>query len=150
MEGGGISHKFKAPAVRYEVAVSIKKGDIVWLHGPFDPEKWPDINIFRNALIYYLDENERVETDDGYWGEDPHHCKTPKKTFVSKEKARMAGITRQRHETVNRRFKQWKCMVERFRHGAVKHSWCFRSVAIFTQLAIEDGEPAFQVEYEDD
>lgn len=30
------SHKFKGPGLRYEVAVSILTGDIVWLHGPLN------------------------------------------------------------------------------------------------------------------
>ena len=29
------SHKFRAAGVRYEIGVSVEKGDIVWLHGPF-------------------------------------------------------------------------------------------------------------------
>ena len=29
------SHKFKASGYRYEVAICIKTGDIIWTHGPF-------------------------------------------------------------------------------------------------------------------
>ena len=29
------SHKFKGPGLRYEVAVSIRKGHIVWVNGTF-------------------------------------------------------------------------------------------------------------------
>lgn len=32
---GWFSHKFKGPGVRYEVAVCIKTGDVVWINGPF-------------------------------------------------------------------------------------------------------------------
>ena len=35
-------HKFNHAAVRYEVAVSIQSGDIVWIHGPFPAGGWPD------------------------------------------------------------------------------------------------------------
>jgi hypothetical protein len=63
------SHKFNGPGVRYEVAVSILNGDIVWVHGPFLCGKWPDIAIFRHAMIHFLDDGERVEADLGYRGE---------------------------------------------------------------------------------
>ena len=57
------SHKFKTAGVRvqYEIAVSILKGDVVWIHGPFPCGKWPDISIFRDSLINHLGQNERVE-----------------------------------------------------------------------------------------
>ena len=40
------SHKFKKPAVRYEVGISIQSGDIVWLSGPWRAGRYPDITIF--------------------------------------------------------------------------------------------------------
>ena len=144
------SHKFKASGVRYEIAVSIKNGDIVWLKGPLPCGEWPDINIFRDALIHYLDENERVEADNGYQGEAPTHVKCPNMFTRKEENLAMQQRVRNRHETVNKRFKQWGCIKERFRHGTEKHSACFRAVAVLTQLAIEFGEPLFSVsEYSD-
>jgi hypothetical protein len=56
---------------------------------------------------------------------------------------------RARHETVNKRFKQFGCLHERFRHDAAKHGDVFRAVAVITQLAIENGEPLFGVEHDD-
>lgn len=72
------SHKFKHAGLRYEIAVCILTGDIVWVIGPFPCGAWPDISIFRFALKYLLDENERVEADDGYIGEDPLKNQGPK------------------------------------------------------------------------
>ena len=34
------SHKFKKSAVRYEIALGIKTGDICWLSGPHQPGIW--------------------------------------------------------------------------------------------------------------
>ncbi len=59
--------------------------------------------------------------------------------------------TQLRHETINERFKNWRCLEERFRHGIEKHSSCFRAIAVLTQLAFESGESLFDArEYNDD
>ena len=58
------SHKYKKLAFRYEVALCIKTGQIVWINGPYEAGSWPDINIFRDSLLSHLEENERVEADD--------------------------------------------------------------------------------------
>ena len=54
------SHKFRGPGLRYEVAVGIQSGHIVWTNGPF-PAGVPDIVIFRYSLKNKLVEGERVE-----------------------------------------------------------------------------------------
>lgn len=63
------SHKFKGPGLRYEVALSILGGDIVWTNGPFPCGSWPDISIFRAGLIDELRPMEMVEADKGYRGQ---------------------------------------------------------------------------------
>ena len=71
------SHKNKKASLRYEVAFSISKGDIVWINGPYEAGLWTDNKIFNDGLKFYLDINERVEADQGYQGSDPHYTKTP-------------------------------------------------------------------------
>lgn len=44
------SHKFKTLAYRYELAVCIRSGDIVHVHGPFKPGLYNDLLIFRYKL----------------------------------------------------------------------------------------------------
>jgi len=56
------------------------------------------------------------------------------------------GLIRARHETANRRLKQFGALGQRFRHGIQKHSAVFHSIANLTQLQIEDGSPLFAVE----
>jgi hypothetical protein len=98
----------------------------------------------------WLDENERVEADDGYVGEAPAHVKCPMSFTNDERKLAMQNRVRSRHETINKRLKQWGCLRQQFRHHDVaKHSSCFRAVAVLTQLSIEFGETAFQVEYSD-
>ena len=129
--------------MRYEVGVSILCGDIVWLHGPFPAGDWPDINIFRHSIIHCLDENERVEADDGYVGEAPLHVKCPKKEFDQLQK-KMRQRVRCRQETANKRFKSFEILNSTFRHDISLHSNIFRAVVVLTQLQIEDGEPLFE------
>ena len=71
------SHKFKKSALRYEVGVGIKSGDICWWWGPFEPGIWNDNMIFQSALVHELEEGEWVETDAGYKASAPEHVKCP-------------------------------------------------------------------------
>ena len=64
-------------ALGYEVELCILTGDIVWINGPF-PASYHDIRIFRSSLMSHLEQNKRVEADDGYVGEAPRHVKCPK------------------------------------------------------------------------
>lgn len=56
---------------------------------------------------------------------------------------------RSRQETVNRRFKQWKILHDVYRGDLTMHRDIFAAIAVITQLAINNGEKLFQVEYND-
>lgn len=144
------THKWKfGSALRYEVAVSILPGDCVWISGPYEPGIWNDITIFRNGLKSLLGAGERVEADDGYVGESPECVKCPKSMGHHPACEEMQSIVRRRHETINKRFKQWNVLKACFRGEIADHGLYFRFCAIVTQLAIKNGEPLFRVEYED-
>jgi hypothetical protein len=140
---GWFSHKFKGPGLRYEVGINIQNGWICWIKGPFAPGPWPDIKIFRGWLKQKLQKGEMVEADAGYRGDFRVSCpsdwRTPKECAMKK-------AARARHETVNRRFKQFHCL-KNFRHNKELHVHCFNSIAVITQLAIENGEPLYNIEY---
>jgi hypothetical protein len=59
------------------------------------------------------------------------------------------AFVRCRQETINRRFKQWGILKQIYRGNVTNHGQAFQLVAIVTQLAIENGEPLFQVDYKD-
>ena len=140
-------HKFNHAAVRYEVAVSIQSGDIVWIHGPFPVGGWPDINIFRHSLLSHLSEGERVVADLGYRGEAPQYVKCPGSAYSTEETVTMQSKARARHETMNKRLKQWGCLFHQYRHSLSKHGDVFRAVAVITQLSFRHDTPLYQVEY---
>lgn len=104
--------------------------------------------IFGDALAYELEEGERVEADDGYEPHAPQYVKCPKCIANDPERESMQQKVRSRHETVNKRFKQWKILREEYRHNIEDHGSVFRAVAVLTQLAIEKGEPLYEVDYE--
>ena len=139
------SHKFKGPGLRYEVAVSINGGDIVWTNGPFPCGRWPDITIFRSGLMDNLLPGERVEADRGYRGQ-PDKIRIPDQ-FENLEEKKKKQRARSRHETVNRRFKQFNILKHEFRHNLHNHQIVFQSVVVLTQLSIKNGEVLFACDY---
>jgi hypothetical protein len=146
------SHKFKGPGVRYEVAVCIRTGDIVWTNGPFQPGAWPDIKIFRKDLVHKLIRNERVEADRGYNGDFPEFVKTP--TYLQSDPTiEMRAKVAARHETCNQRFKMWGILRNDFRIKGddlwEKHGIVFDAIAVITQLSFYIYKPLAHVEYDD-
>jgi len=143
------SHKFRRPGLRYEIALCLLTGDIVWSSGPHLPGLYNDLQIFRQELIHLLDDDERVEADDGYLGECPNKCKCPGGPDHLKNRERLNAIQRNRHETVNERFKNFGCMKNKFRHDIEKHGQCFNCVVLLTQLEIWEGAGLFPIRYDD-
>jgi hypothetical protein len=143
------SHKFKKSGLRYEVGLCIATGDIVWLNGPYECGRWPDISIFRDSLLSHLAPAERVEADDGYIGEHPRHIKCPAGFANPQSTLFMQQRARNRQETVNKRFKDWGLLKQVYRHEIPGHGLAFRAIAIITQLAINGGETLFECGYRD-
>lgn len=144
------SHKFNGPGLKYEVAVCIKTGFIVWINGPFVAGT-SDASILNNGLSNEIPEYEVVEVDGGYRG-----CpkgRLPDQGINSGER-KQKSVARGRHEVVNGRLKQFNVLASHFRHMKPnkermmeRHSWCFNAIAVITQLKFESGEKTFDVEY---
>ena len=138
------SHKFKHAALRYEIAVCIQTGDIVWINGPFRAGKYPDVNIFRKYLRNKLQPGEMVEADRGYRDDRCRHCDV----VVSRKDARAKSRTMRRHEGVNADIKNFGCMYQQWRHPLEKHRLAFCSVAFLVQLTYRlEGGPKWDVKY---
>ena len=136
--------------MRYEVAVCLRTSDIVWINGPHYPGTHNDIAIFQMALIHLLDDGERLEADRGYIGEHPTYIKMPTGIDQNENRQWLDQRHRNRHETVNRRFKVFNCMNSKFRHSMEKHGDCFNCVATLTQLSMDHGGVGlFPVVYDD-
>ena len=136
------SHKFHGPAVKYEVAICIKTGLIVWINGPFMGGKH-DTTIFKEGLSTLLADDEVVEVDSGYIGDNK--LMNPQMGFSSRER-KMKSNARAQHKAVNGCFKQFNALTTHFRHMKPnretmmrKHGFCFNAVAVITQLKLTIG-----------
>ena len=49
------------------------------------------------------------------------------------------------HETVNRRFKEWSILQNKFCHDEELHSTVFQAIAALTQLQIENGSFVWEI-----
>jgi len=138
------SEKFNHAGLRYEVAVCIQTGYIVWVNGPYPCGTWPDLRIAREALHGELLDGEMYVADGGY-AEGNQHCFTPNGSNTYEQ--RKMAEARARHETINGRFKTWKALDVEWRHLREKHGLAFRSVAVVTQVEILFGHKHYTVEW---
>ena len=83
--------------------------------------------------MYMVRPNEMTVADEGYNDQN----------YFIHDKRIMA-----RHETVNRRMKQFGVLSQKFRHDRGLHPQCFHAVANLTQLMIANGERLFEIDDE--
>jgi len=115
------------------------------VNGPYPAGDWPDLRIARDALLYCLTQGEKVLADGGY---GTSFFVTPSGNNTNEDYRQ--SVVRARHETVNRRFKEFNILHRTFRHNRNKHSQAFWAVANIVQLSIEYENGLFDVEYYDD
>lgn len=137
-----MSPKFGGAALKYEVAISIYSGDIVWVYGPHMGSK-NDVKVFNEGLSNMLEDGEMAETDTGYWMAATGQRRTPKECEDLKEYIEKSGI-RARHETVNHRFKVFGILKQEFRkRDRTEHGRIFKAIAGIVQLDISLGKVPF-------
>ncbi len=99
------------------------------------------LKFFQAGLKDKLLHGENVIADSGYSDE---RCE-----FISegteKSPSGLHSICQARHETANRRLKQFGAIGQRFRHDKTRHAVCFHAVTNLTHLMIENGEPLFSI-----
>ena len=98
-----------------------------------------------HRLIFRIPAGERVEADAGYRGA-PDKVRTPG-VVVSLADQRAKRRAQQRHETVNRRLKQWGCLQQVYRHVIDRHGVYFGCAAVCVQIALQNCEPLFSTMY---
>mmetsp|Transcript_17549 Transcript_17549/g.32477 ORF Transcript_17549/g.32477 Transcript_17549/m.32477 type:complete len:363 (+) Transcript_17549:249-1337(+) len=141
------SPKGKGAAVKYEVAISIYSGDIVWVYGPHEGSKH-DYKILKEKLMKMLDKDEMVEADAGYGlpgkgGIANDGIVRSKNDYQSEEEKHDKSVLRARHETVNHRFKTWGILKQDFRNQKELHMYVFYAIAVMTQMSIDNGDVLF-------
>ena len=137
------SHKWNHPAYKYEIGISIRGGDIVWVNGPW-PAGVPDSKVFDLVLSKRLGKNEKAECDNGYGNLEKAVIPGNAKSYLHKKQKSQA---RGRHENFNGKFKVFNALDHRFRHNdEEEHFLMFHSIAILVQLSQEHGEKIYGVE----
>jgi hypothetical protein len=147
------SHKLNGPGVSYEIAISVRRNNVLWISGPHHASKH-DITIFRGgkkddknkdrtALYFKIPEGKRVIGDSGYQGE-------PMKISVSKDEdskdvKKFFARAKSRQETFNSRVKSFLITDLPFRHGFERHGSAFESVCIAVQYDMENDHGLFEI-----
>lgn len=133
------SHKIKTAALAYEIGIGLKSGHIVWKFGGYPAGQYPDLKLSREFYVHQVMPGELTLADKGY-NDGTTYFITPNATNPIGHKFIMS-----RHETVNKRIRQFKVLYNTFRHNMDKHKKCFDSVVNITALVIKFEEPLFSV-----
>jgi hypothetical protein len=104
------SQKFRGPNLRYEIGLCIRTVNIGWTHGGYPCGEWPACRLNRDAFINHL-YGKKALADKGY--QDNYYFVNPNGDQMKK------NLTR--HETVNKKVKQFYSMKNVFRHVLILH-----------------------------
>ena len=130
---------------RYEVGISIFESKCVWINGPFPASKADRAIFTKGGLRDKMAAGTKMKgiVDKGYLDKSDELISTHNSldsNAVSKFKTR----TRMRHETWNKRIKDWRCLGQEYRHKTMeKHQILMYAVAVITEYQIEHGNPLF-------
>jgi hypothetical protein len=136
------SHKLNRPGLRYEVAISIATCFVVHINGPFLCGDWPDLRIARRWLHRRLEGNEFYLADAGYLcGTGPA---ISRRSIPADRRSEFDALMA-RHETINRRFKEFAILGTKYRNEEEKHGEVFHCVTVLVQIDILFGGSKFAV-----
>jgi hypothetical protein len=93
--------------------------------------KYTDIKIFNKVLRHF------------------DKIKCPQNEGNPAEKWAMQGRVRAHHKMQNGQLKNWGILSQVYCQDIMWHGNVFRTCAVVMQLTIKNGEPLFEVEYED-
>lgn len=134
------SFKFHAAGLKYEIAVSIHGGNIVWVYGGVPCGIYSDLTLARESFVDQLLPNEKAVADGVY--RDNRYFITP---LYNPDSIQAQKEIRARHEKVNGIIKRFHCLTTVFRHHWQDHSFCFFAVAQIVHLIIEYDEPLYEL-----
>ena len=142
------SHKFRHAGLRYEIGVALGSSNIVHIAGGYPAGEWSDITIARECLVPRLTEGEQAAADLGYQDDDQSFW-TPYRNPVTESEVlfnrQLKHVIMSRHETVNKRFKDFSALATRqFRHRRAQHILFFTATAMLVQLSLQY-EPLWDV-----
>lgn len=98
-----------------------------------------DKTIFRQGLVHLIPDGYLAIADQGYSGVKL----APISEFDTPDVVMFKKRVLARHETVNKRIKDFAVASVKFCHGIAMHDIVFDSVVTLCQYNIENGEPLF-------
>ena len=84
--------------------------------------------------------------DQGYVGQ-PNKIHMKYELGVSENQFEAKTRARARGEMINRRFKNFCILTDRYRHKISMHSYVFHAVAVLMQISLTSGSLTFEVNY---
>ena len=103
-----------------------------------------DLTLFRQELVNKVPPGKRLICDRGYISflNGEHLILSFPNPLDSPELAAFKSEARARHETFNKRLKDYDCLAHKFHHELLdKQQACFFAVVVLVQYAIEDTGP---------
>ena len=113
----------------------------MWIYGGKKPCGVPDLTLAREACTKRVMIGEKTIGDRGY--NDGTYFINP---YTNPESNLLQKRIMCRHETVNKRIKQFGVLSKPFRHDLDDHCDCFVAVCHLVQLMIRNGEPLFALD----
>ncbi|KAJ3061833.1 hypothetical protein HDU98_002268 [Podochytrium sp. JEL0797] len=139
------SHKSNHAGHRFQVATAIGCSKIVHVSSGVPCGANPDLKMVRTSLLHMLEEGERVAADSGYRGDDRIITKLQGGTPEIRKHNRRMQEMGARHETVNKRFKDFGILgTGMYRGNVAQLTTIFQAVAQITQLKLER-EPLYDI-----
>jgi DDE superfamily endonuclease len=137
------SYKFKGPGLAYELVVSVHTQKLIWIGGPYEAAT-NDIQMARKpgGILEMIPEGLKRIGDKGYRGE-PEKISTNNPHDSTNVKI-YKGRARARHETYNKRIKDYQIIRQQFRNNLSKHKIAFEAVCVLIQYTIDNGNPLFE------
>jgi hypothetical protein len=145
------SIKFKKAAFKYEITLDVHEAKIRNLNGGHIGGTH-DLTMFRDPETGKLKEylqttGKMVIADRGYETSEVDEIGmfAIPSSIDSQELGHFKSRARCRHETLNGRLKNFKCLQDTFRHSMDKHKTCFEAVCVIVQYQMDNGSPIFSV-----
>lgn len=135
------------PALSYEIGLSIHRKKIKWLNGPF-PAGTSDATIFKKHGLMAAIREKQQQTgrnlvfiaDDGYFEIALLDCLSLRNEFDPREVAYFKDRSLSRHESLNGKTKNYRCLRDAFRHSHELHCHCVESICVTLQLEMDNNE----------
>lgn len=124
------SHKFRSAGLRYELALNVRTGFMVWVNGGYPCGMYSDLRLAREAFVLFLNDGERSLADKVY--KDHKYFILPN-TYNTKQH----NLIMARHEI--------QILKQEFRNAIHKHPMVVHAVANITQVMLMNGHPLFSV-----